>query len=173
MKTYSVDKNLITHFIGRILKKDHVNSKLIGELLIETLESDHLTLLLNMILGEEEYKPLERGKFYIFEPESYDLKRWDLDKLRTLGLLENNSIYCKLKDSDNYGGEFKPFHNKFIVDALVTNEEGDIIAKEMTPNILTLVEITDQEKIKYLNSTKYFSIFNNKDLHSTDEVLPL
>ena len=165
-KTYSIGEKEVRNIVSQVIKNSNNNDNIVT-LLIETLESDHLTVLINMILSNDKYTPLQRGKFYTWVPESYDSKKWDLLKLQDLGLLEGNSIYGKLKDSDNYGSEFKPFHNKMIMDALVTNDEGDVILKEVTVPFMNLTEVIDTQKIQYLRTTKYFNLSQS---HIKDEV---
>jgi len=141
-----IDEQTIKQIISNNIR-EKINKKFITDFLINELAESQITMLLKLLLIEEEYVPYKKRDIVYYQPSKYDKATFgNEDKLIDLSIMNNDGcLYAKILDSDNYGDDFNPYYNKFKVDVLAHDSKG---------NIVIIDSIIQSKEMKFIDNSK-------------------
>jgi len=148
-----IDEHTVRQIINNNIR-EQINKKLVTDFLINNLTDSQVSILLRLLLIEEEYIPYKKRNIIYYQPSKYDKGTFgNEDKLIDLSIMTYDGyLYAKILDSDNYGDDFNPYHHKFKVSVLGHDEKGNIICIDATIDAKEIKIIDDSKLIKYANT---------------------
>ena len=123
IESYSLDKETVSKIIDPIFQSNHVNSSVINDIILRSLNSNSLELIMTLMHTSKEYKPFKIGDMFRTPLNTYTEICESTDELEDLSLLKvfDNEpfIYGKILGDDSYNSDielFDPYYWKMKVE---------------------------------------------------------
>ena len=155
--SYTLSDNVVQTLIDPIFTKSIKNRQAIKDMMLCVFETYHLELVIELLHMKEKFVALSKGCYVeVLSPKSYwPGERYELDKLKEMGLLSPNSNpYAIVADDDGWDDSiFNPYERKMKVKLLLLNKEGKMEEESTTESIeVTSLKAVKQSEIKHFNA---------------------
>ena len=154
--------------ISKILFKDVFNDKLpymdtLKDIIISNLSDSSIEFALHVIANPD-FEILSKNDYFKVRVDADGVNNTfnnELDILTDMGLYENNYIYGKILDSDDYGVDYTAHYYKMKVQLFTYDQNLDISKLKELKIIDTTVKTWDLIKVTK-SEIKYFKHGTNK-----------
>tara|TARA_R100000951_G_scaffold115112_1_gene122127 strand:- start:913 stop:1458 length:546 start_codon:yes stop_codon:yes gene_type:complete len=171
-ETYSIAADTVKHIIKSIINKDRLENKgnmeNVISILSTSLNRDHVSALMEMILSKDVHIPLAVGDYVKAKPPAYhegDKFEWDV--LMDNGLAtEDKYVYGIITEDGSWSSEFDPYSHKMKVDLLYYDKE--LIKDNYSITTFSLQKVS-KEDIPYFKQVEKPAQRNLLDLIKEEE----
>ena len=133
-ESYNLDKKTVSKIIDPIFQSNHVNSSVINDIILRSLNSNSLELIMTLMHTSKEYKPFKIGDVFRTPLSTYTEICNSTDELEDLSLLKvfdfggyaTPFIYGKILGDDSYNSDiemFDPYYWKMKVELYGVKEK--------------------------------------------------